>query len=377
MNLNLQPFATLVTNFAVALQAAWSGLSNFTVGSLNLAIGQASASASLWLQALAFKLQLYARAATCFGSDLDSWVNQFGVTRLGANSATGLVTFNRFSAFAAATTIPVGTLVQNADGSQVFAVTADAALSYFDPVNNWYNLGLDVMSISVPVQATTSGSAGNLAPGLITQLTSSISSVDYVTNPGAMSGGADAETDVALRARFILFINSLSRGTAGAVGYAILSLQLGLNYQVVECQNYANPLLAQFAYFYVVVDDGTGAPPTSLLTSVWNAVNAVRALGIGFSVFAPVIVNATVSMTIATATGYTHATVVGIVYQAVATYVNSLPLGASLDYFKISQIAYDASPGVQSVTGLLINGGTSSIAGTPQTVIKVPTVSVS
>jgi uncharacterized phage protein gp47/JayE len=377
MNLNLRPFATLVSNFAVAVQSAYAGLSNFTEGSINLAFGEASASAGLWLQALAFKLQLYARAATCFGEDLDSWVNQFEVYRLGAVAAYGSVTFNRFSALAAATFVPVGTLVQTADGSQIFAVIADDALPTWDAINNGYTIALGVTSVSLPVMSTSAGSSGNVAAGLIAQMSgTSVSAIDYVSNPAAMSGGADAETDIALRARFIAFINSLSKGTVGAVGYAILSLQLGVNYSVVEFQSYADPTVTIPAYFYVVIDDGTGAPPSSLLASAWAAVNAVRAAGVQFSIFGPTVTPVTVAATIAIAPGYDGPTVIGQVYQAIYTFVNELPLGAGLDYLRLAQIAYDASPGVSSVTGLLLNGGVSSIAGSKISVIKSSSIGV-
>ena len=47
-----------------------------------------------------------------------------------------------------------------------------------------------------------------------------------------------------------------------------------MTYTLVENQTYAGA--TQYGYFYVVVDDGTGSPSSTLLSSVANAIDAVR-----------------------------------------------------------------------------------------------------
>ncbi|MFX7996843.1 baseplate J/gp47 family protein, partial [Acinetobacter baumannii] len=91
-------------------------------------------------------------------------------------------------------------------------------------------------------------------------------------------------SDTALRTRFIAYVASLSKATKNAVGYAITSLKQGLVYSLVENQTYAGA--TQYGYFYVVVDDGTGSPSSTLLATVANAIDAVRPLTSTFGVFA-------------------------------------------------------------------------------------------
>jgi hypothetical protein len=81
-------------------------------------------------------------------------------------------------------------------------------------------------------------------------------------------------------------------------------------------------------------------------------------------------------MTITTAAGYTHSAVTAIVQAALQNYINTLPLGTSLAYSRLAQVAYDASPGVTNVTAVTLNGGTSDVVATNQQVVKASTVTV-
>jgi len=82
-------------------------------------------------------------------------------------------------------------------------------------------------------------------------------------------------------------------------------------------------------------------------------------------------------MTITTASGYGHAAVAASVQAAIATYIDSLPLGASLPITRLSQLAYDASPGgVTNVTGVSLNGGIADLEALEQNVIRSGTVVV-
>lgn len=124
MAITTQDFVTIVRNQVTAIQGAASSLVDMTVGSILRAVVEANAAVVLWLQGLILQLLATTRAATSSGADLDSWVADYGVTRLAGVAATGQVTFSRFTATQQAE-IPVGSSVQTADGSQVFTVTAD------------------------------------------------------------------------------------------------------------------------------------------------------------------------------------------------------------------------------------------------------------
>jgi len=374
MSLNTLDFTTLVRNQVAAIQGKASQLIGFSVGSVLRAMVETNAAVVLWLQSLILQVLTTTRAATSIGADLDSFVNDYGMTRLPAIAAIGTVAFSRFTATQQAT-VPIGAQVQTADGSQVFSVIADSAQSAYNSTLNAYVAAGGIASINVTVQAILPGSGGNAGIGAISQLASSIPGIDTVTNATAFSNGVDAETDIALRARFVAFLGSLSKATKTAIGNAVLGVQAGLTYALVENQDFNGT--PDNGYFYVIVDDGSGNPPSPLLSTVSNAVDAARPVGTRFNVFGPTRVNVTVIATIATSAGFTHATVVSLVTTAITNYINSLTMGQALSYTRLAQIAFDASPGVTNVTGLQINGGNADITATAQQVLRAGTVTIS
>jgi uncharacterized phage protein gp47/JayE len=374
MALSTQDFTTLVKNQVAAIQGAAKTLVDLSVGSILRSLVEANSAVILWLQGLILQLMATTRAATSNGSDLDTWVADYGLTRLPAVAATGQVSFARFTSTLQAV-VPIGAGVQTGDGSQKYTVTADTTNPNYSATLGGYVLAAGVSSINVPVVASTAGAGANALAGQINTLTTSIPGVDTVTNASAFTNGANAETDAALRARFITFVASLSKATKGAVGYAITSLQQGLSYALVE--NYLYSGAAQQGYFYVVVDDGTGNPGSTLLTSVSNAIDAVRPVGTTFGVYGPVVVNATIAMTATIAAGYDPVATKALIVTAIKNYINSLPLGQTLAYSRLLQVAYDASPGVTNITGYTLNGGTSDLTATSQQVIKWAGVTVS
>lgn len=373
MAITTQDFTTLVRNQVTAIQGAAKVLVDLTVGSILRAVVEANAAVILWLQGLILQLLAITRAATSSGADLDSWVGDFGLTRLAAVAASGQVSFARFTPSQQAV-VPVGTTIQTGDGAQQFAVTLDTTNPAYSASLGGYVLAAGVASINVPVAAVTAGAGGNVSAGQINTLTQALPGVDTISNAASFTNGVDAESDAALRIRFIAFVASLSKATKGAVGYAITSLKQGVIYTLVENQQYNGT--TDYGYFYVVVDDGTGSPGSTFLSNVSNAIDAVRGVSIRFGVCAPVVVTANAGMTITTAAGYDHNAVVALVVAALRNYINALTLGQTLTYSRLAQVAYDASPGVTNVTAVTLNGGTADVSATSQQVIKAGTLTV-
>jgi len=373
-NVQAKDFQTLVQEQATAIQGGSSRfLVDFSVGSILRAVVEAYSAVAMWLQGMVLQLLATTRAATSNGSDLDSWMADYGLTRLSAAAATGVVSFARFTPTHQAV-VPIGAVVQTADGTQKYAVQLDVSNTAYSASQNGYVLAAGVASVSVPVEALAAGSAGNAAVGGISLLGQAMPGVDTVSNAAALVNGEDAETDAALRTRFVAYMASLSKATKAAVGYAISSLQQGLNYTLVENQSYAGA--AQPGYFYLVVDDGTGHPSTTLLSTVFNAVDAVRPVASTFGVFPPTVAAANVSLSISTATGADHAGTVVLVSTAITSYINALPLGAGLAWSRLAQVAYDASPAVVNVTAVQLNGGTADLSASSQQVVKAGSVTV-
>lgn len=373
MALSTKDFRTLVSEQTASIQSKVAALIDFTIGSTLRAIVEANAAMGLWIQSLIIRLLATTRAATSTAEDLDSWLNDYGVTRLPAQKAIGFVTFARFTPTLQAI-IPVGSLVQSSDGVQKFVVKPDLGNPLYSSSANGYVLPPGVFDVTVPVEAVTPGSAGNMAIEQCNSITQAITYVDTVTNKESFVGGKDSEADSELRARFVAYIASLSRATIPAISFAIASLRVGTNFVIVENEAYTGE--EDTGYFYIVVDDGTGSPSDEFISSVYNAVDSVRPVATRFGVFAPEIVFATVGLTVDLAPGFDSIVTRAEVDRAVTDYINKLKFGEELRYTRIPQVAYEASPGVVNVREIIINESTNDLAATNRQVIKASSVTV-
>jgi uncharacterized phage protein gp47/JayE len=373
MQLPLQTFTGLVQNMAAAAQTAASRLLDLTVGSTLRAILEASASVALWLQWLNLQVLQSTRAATSTGPDLDSWMADFTLVRLPAVAATGTVTFARYTPTLPAI-VPYGALVRTSDGTQSFSVSMDTTNSAWNQSANGYSLPAGAASATVPVTAQVPGSAGNVQAGAVTMLAAAMPGIDTVVNAAPFRNGVDAETDAALRARFQNFIQSRSRATRLAIGYAVTSVQQGLQYSI---QENASPTGATvMGSFVVTIDDGSGYPSSALLATVQTAVDAVRPIGSVFAVQAPTVFIASASLTLSVASTASKPSLASQASAAITSFVNSLAIGAPLPLTKLAQIVYGVDPGVVNVSQLEINGVSADLVPPLNGVVKAGTVTV-
>lgn len=386
VQLSLLNFQAIVQQSAAAMQAACSALLNLTPGSVLLAILEANASVVLWIENLIFQVLQVTRLATSSGTDVDSFVNDFTMTRLPAVAASGPATFSRLSPASSIASLIVpyfnadgtintaGVMVITADGTQSFGVVTDTTNAAWNASMGGYFLAPATASVTVTVQALVAGAGGNVIAAAISLLGVAVAGIDVVTNPAPFVNGANAETDAAVKARFQNFINTRSEATTAAVEYAIQSLQQGLTYAIVPNTDGAGTYVP--GNFVVYVDNGTGDPPSSLLTAVQGAINAVCPIGSTFSVFPPTVVTANVSMTITVGPNGNKPTIQGEVENAVDAYIDALGLDAALPWSRLAQIAYDTDPNVTNVSSLLLNGGTSDIAAASGAVIRAGTTAI-
>jgi uncharacterized phage protein gp47/JayE len=373
MQLSLQNFTTLMQNMAAAVQSAAAQLLDLTVGSTLRAILEANASVALWIQWLILLVLQTTRAATSTGSDLDSWMADFALVRLPAVAATGIVTFTRFTVIGTAL-VPVGSLVRTSDGTQTFSVTTDTTNAAWSGAQNGYVMGSTAATMDVPVMAQLAGSGGNVQAGSISLMASAIPGIDAVSNASPFQNGLDAETDTAFRLRFQNYIDSRSRATAVAVGYAVNSIQQGLLYTIQENQDVDGNV--SMGNFVVTVDDGSGYPSSSLLSTVQTAIDAVRPVGSRFTVQPPAVTIVEVSLTLTVSGSMTSAQLAAPVAAALISFINGLSIGASLPISRISQLAYGVSSAIINVTQVQLNGAAGDVAGQPNGVIKAGVITV-
>ncbi len=363
MQLSLQNFSSLITNMAASAQGACASLLDVTAGSVLRALLESSAAVALWLQYLILQVLSMTRLATSSGADVDSWVADFGLARLPPIPAVGTVVMTSLSPSAQAATVPTGAMVKTADGSQSFTVTGGP---YVRPQGT--------ASVMVSVTAVTAGTAGNVMAGAISILGTAVPGIDTVTNLLPLTGGAAAETDQALKARFVTYLNTRSQATEQAVVNAISSVQQGLSFTIRENSTVAGVTLP--GHFCVVVDDGSGNPPASLLTSVYAAIDQVRPVGSTFSVDPPTLLEAVVAISIATSNPALLEQTKSAVSTALSLYIDGLSVGQALRFSRLAGLAYDATSDVVNVLTATLNGAGSDLGGGRETVVRAQSIVV-
>jgi len=371
MPVPFKSYQTLVKDQVVAVQGSSIVPLDFNVGTPELAIVEANAAMGIFLEFLANAILALARAATSQGTDLDSWMAQFQFTRLPAIASIGNVTFSRFTT-TTSVTIPVGSLVKTTDFSLEFTVIADTTNPNFSPSLNAYVMNVGIASTLARVQCSTPGAIGNVGANQITFISSPIAGVDTVNNAMEFTNGKNAESDAAFRARFVLYINSLSRAVLLAYAYVLASIPQITRYNVVENKNFSGGI--QEGYVYVVIDDGTGSPPSGLLAQATAAVQSVRGLAIHNDVFAPIPLTINFLFDLIISPAITQAAMTTLLTNTLTTYINAFPFNSILIYTKLYEVIYNASGYILEVSNLLINGGTVDIVGGANDALIIGTV---
>ena len=358
MALNIQNFGQWVQQQAAAVQASASQALNLTTGSVLRAILEANASVALWMQWIILQALAMTRAATSVGSDLDSWMADFSLVRQPAVAATGAVTFAALSGAPVATIAP-GLIVRTSDGSQTFIVTTDTTNAA------WTGAAyVRALPMTLPVAAVNAGTQGNVLAGTIALIAAAVPGVDTVVNGAGFTNGIDAESDAALRSRFANYINTRSKATKQAIGYAVQAVSQSLTWTVQEATG----------SFIVTVDDGSGYPSAATLAAVGTSIENYRPVGVTYAVNAPTVVTATITFAITPTPGYSGAVLRIAAVAAVTAFVNGLPLGAALPYTRLPQVIYDSAQGISNVTSLLVNTATADIGGGAAQVVRVGSV---
>lgn len=356
MALPVRNFDQITEDQKSALQVA-QPLFNLTPGSDLLALAEANSGLALFLQYLIYKTLQATRLATSFGADADSFGGDFLFARYPAVSATGQVLFTRFTS-PNVLNIPLNTLVRTNDNAVSYIVIADPSNPAYNEVLQAYVMNIGVTQMSCLVKAVIPGVIGNVAAGTITKIASSLA-IGKITNLAPFVNGVDQESDEAYKTRFQLYINTRARATRLAIENAIINTQVGVTYTIQENIDAAgNPLPGNILIY---VDDGTGFPPSLLITTLQSNVDAVRPASVSFSLEPANVIPVNIEVSTSWLPGYNRNNFVGSVATAVENYINSLPVGNSLYLTRLYQVIYDSTPGLQDAYGLTINGKTEDL----------------
>jgi uncharacterized phage protein gp47/JayE len=199
---------------------------------------------------------------------LERWCSIWGINRKVAAPATGTVTFT----VQAGSLIPSGTLLQALDGVQ-YQTSADATVT--------------VPSATATITALVPAAAGNRATGQNLTLVSPVVGVQSTATAGLLSGGADVETDDALRARLLARIQQPPHGGA-SYDYTAWALEVP---GVTRAWVYPAELgLGTVTVRFVRDNDGTGTaiiPDAGEVAAVQAYIDARRPVTAQLTVVAP------------------------------------------------------------------------------------------
>jgi phage-related baseplate assembly protein len=365
--------AAFLANWLGAYRANTNTNFNLKPGAIALALGQADVQQAVTLQFIAQNVINFARATTSTGADLDSWMAQFSFPRLPAVFATGLATWSASPLNPQTIYIPVGTQVQTPGGAITYSVIADLANPNYSAQNNAYILPPQTASITVTMQAVVAGTSYNIQAGQLTVPLTSVFGITGVTNTLPIVDGEDQESDASYRARFVDFIDSLSKATHDAILAAVEGVQSGLKVQLFEnVIAVGNPPTSfitasvenYYAYgnFVVLVDDGSGAPSSALLNQIFNALfGNVRAYTVRYQVLPSATINPQIVIPVRLLPGANPDTVNPIIQAAIIAFGNAQAIGGTnpgwLYAGEMVDVAFNATPIVSvELNGVTING---------------------
>lgn len=346
---------------------------DWQAGSVIRALAEAVAAQDDYLQGLVNTVEAVTRLGTCTAdADVDSFVADWGLTRIAAVAAQGQATFSLLAAKSYQVVVPTGTtVIQTPGGAVQYTVIADPTNLAYNAALNGYPIAAGLTTVIATVQANVAGTASNVQIGALTQFAAPVAGVDAVTNAAAISNGTDRETNAQLTARFSAFVGALARSTSGAIDYAIQTAQPGLRWGKFENVDALGNALN--GSVLVAVDDGSGAPPTKVLDAVRTNIGLYRAFGVQYQVVGPTGQPMTITCSVKLRTGATtpSATVQAAVVAALTAYVNGLGFASTVTYSRLYQVAYDAHADVGDVTLMTLNGAAADI---PMTFRQLPTV---
>lgn len=375
MTPSLQNFSTMVSNAAAAAQGACKSLLDFTTGSVSRSLMEANATVALWLQYLLLQVLATTRLASSYGDDVDSWIAQFGMSRLGATAATTTETFICLAPQSSSAVVPVGAIVKSSDGTISFSVVSDTSNPYWSTSAGGYIRAKGVASITCPVQCLATGTTGNVTAGVLNLLGTQISGIDTCSNLAAATNGSNQESDAAVKARVTLWFASLSSATLKAVEGAIAGVSSNLTYQVIE--NTTPDSVYRPGFFFAAIDDGSGDAPDATVASVEAAIEAQRACGVETATIRAALVPAVIVVPVTLADGVVLASAQTVVESGVLAYVNALAVGATCSYTRISSAALTAAGALVKNVGIVtVNGAAADIGGATGSVVRAASVAV-
>ena len=236
-------------------------------------------------------------------------------------------------------------------------------------------------TVSVPVRCTQTGPIGNTAADTVILVSGRMPAVTGVTNPAAITGGAEEESDDALRERIMAYDRDMNVSFVGS--YADYKRWAGAvsgvgSVTVIDAQDGQGTVT-------LILTDTDGVPAsTALCQAVYNAImrpddpeERPAPVNARLVVRPPDIVPLAVKATVELAAGATLAGVQSAFLHALAEYMPSALEEGEVKYTRVAAVL-SATDGVNDFSNLLIGVKSASTqygtANLPVGTYELPTV---
>lgn len=341
-----------IVNRMITRMTANSGVTDYTPGSNIRTIFETVALFIEYLQFLVEETYRSFYIDTASGVDLDSRVQDFGISRKASKNATGIIKFQRNTP--AASTFIISAGIQMSTQPDVFGNTIS------------YELDNDITFVSGAVEATgritclISGPEGNVSSGTITNITSSIPGIDAIINDEPVVDGASQETDEQLRVRFPLHINGLKRANEDAIRAAILAIP-GITLVGLKENSPLN------GYITIYVSNESGQLTEQQLSDIREAAENTAAFGIQTSVVTPLVEYITIEVDVEfDDDNYDIDIAKQIIKQQIDEYIRTNPESEVQRY---NIILASTIPSVKNIANVKINGISADYRGSGDFVV--------
>jgi uncharacterized phage protein gp47/JayE len=329
------------------------------VGGINRAIGQTVSFFTDFLQ-LQIKVAYDTfRLKTAVGSDLDSRVADWQVSRVPYSYSNGPIVFLR-----------------NEPATEDFVISADTVVSTMEDV---YGLTIDysllndttfpsgMTSTTGIVFCTSIGRVGNVTANKIINIKLPIDGVDAVTNPEELSNGAEEETDDQLRRRVPLKINGDQTANEDSILNAAYSVP-GVTFAKIKDNTPSN---GEFTLYFT---NFNGVVDAQLRADVKDAVNKVTPFCVVANYSIPTVVNVSVSLDLVLDLSYvTEASISGSITGQIRDLIYDQIEISQENVLRITDLIVSAKrvDGVKDISNILINGANTNKTVNDFEVIKV------
>ena len=308
-----------------------------------------------------------------YGEYLDAHASTRGMTRKEATPATGEITITGL----AGTVIPVGSTFSTAsynedDPSMSYATTAAATI----PSSG---------SVTVDVQCTEAGTAGNTNAGTIILVSSELINITGVTNADAISGGTDEETDEALIARIMEYDQTQSDSY---VGNAADYRRWAMSVSGVGSASIIPPATDTGIVTIVLIDSNGDPASETLCDSVYDYImspddpySRLAPINAAVDIVSPTTIAIAVQATVELTGEAVLADVTAAFQQSMAAYMSQAMSDSEVKITKVAAIL-SATDGVNDFADLEIgeiSGGTATYGTTniSLTATELPTIAES